>query len=70
MKLGELTDLLQARCNEGHAEDEVGIQILNAFYKIKGIRHINIPINNEKGKDFYFIIPEGDKNDCKLYERR
>ena len=40
MELQKITNKLQDLCHEGHSQDKIRIKILDAYYKIGGIKKI------------------------------
>ena len=55
MTLQELTNRLQDLCHNGHAQDCVGVSVLDATYAIEGIKSVCIP-QKEDELLFMFMI--------------
>lgn len=55
MTLRELTTRLQTLCHDGYSNHEIGVQVLDAFYKTGDVLKVSVG-NSDKDERIYFVI--------------
>lgn len=56
MILRELTTRLQTLCHDGWSEHEVGIKVLDSFYKVGEVLKVTVGSNDDETDKIFFVI--------------
>jgi hypothetical protein len=56
MTLRELTTRLQTLCHDGWSEHEVGIKVLDSFYKVGEVLKVTVGSNDDETDKIFFVI--------------